>query len=196
MRILDGTPTTPQFLTLPFVQVGGSFPISRPRPTQTPQLNRDVLDSYTHYVRSSDAELVQPVQVTFTAWLEEQLARHVIAAMSNPYRIIPWLVGTATFLTASGTGASIWNGAGTLIAVPQFLDDPLHVRMHVEHRLDGVATGVNATVFRHEECYFPPNLLTVTWGEQTVINSTYWCYGKMSMTTLYTVGVDRTPAII
>jgi hypothetical protein len=67
--------------------------------------------------------------------------------------------------------------------------------MHVEHRFDGVVSGTNATVFRHEECYFPPNLMTVTWGEQTVLNVTYWCYGRMTMTTAYSAGVDRTPAI-
>jgi hypothetical protein len=158
-------------------------------------LNRDVLDTYTSWVRGSDAELVQPVQVTFTAWLEEQLARSVIAALSNPFAASPWLVGTATFVTAMGTGASIINGAGGTFAVPQFGDDPRHVRVHVEHRLDGIVSLTNATVFRHEECYFPPNLLTVTWGEQCVLSATYWCYGKMSMTTVYTSGTDRTPAI-
>jgi hypothetical protein len=196
MRILDGTPSTPQFLTLPFVQVGGTFPINRARTSQTVQLNRDVLDTYTHWVRGSDSELVQPLPVTFTAWLEEQQARAVIAALSNPYRLTPWLVGTATFLTASATGASIINGAGGSFLPPQFTDDPLHVRVHVEHRLDGLVSGTNATVFRHEECFFPPNLLTVSWGEQTTLSATYWIYGRMSMTTVYTTGVDRTPAVV
>lgn len=196
MRILDGTPSTPQFLTLPYVQPGGAFPINRPRPTQQHFLNRDVLDTYTVVVRGSDLELVQPVVVTFTAWLDEQTAAAFIAALSNPYRASPWLVGTATFVTAAGTGASIWNGAGGSFAPPQFGDDPLHVRVHVEHRFDGISTGVNASVFRHEECYFPPNLITATWGDQVVISATYWCYGRMTRATAFTAGADRTPAVV
>lgn len=194
MRILDGT-GTPQFLTIPFVQVGGSLTVNRPRPPQIPRLNRGVLDSYTHHTRGPEEELVSPVVMTFTAWLEEQLAGVVIAALSNPYYAAPWLVSTATFVTAMGTGASIRNGTGASFAPPQFGDDPLHVRVHVEHRLDGIVTGTNASVFRYEECYFPPDLITVTWGEECTLSATYWCYGKITRLTAFTSGTDRTPAV-
>jgi hypothetical protein len=196
LRIYDGTPTTPQYITIPFVQPGEQFPLNRPRATQEVRLNRDTLDSSTHFIRTSDAALVNPVLCTFTAWLDEQLARAVLAALSNPFHAAPWLVSTATFLTASGTGASILNGAGGSFKPPTFTDDPWHQRVHVETRLDGVVSGTNAMVIRHEECYFPPDLQQLQLGETTLLSSTYWIYGKMTQLTAFSTGVDRTPAVV
>jgi hypothetical protein len=196
MRILDGTPTTPQYIVIPFVQAGMTVPINRPRPEPEPVLNRGQLDTYAHYVRRDDTELMAPLAMTgFSANLDEQFAKIVIHAMSNPYNATPWLVSTATFITAAGTGASILNGTGGSFAPPQFTDDPTHRRVVVEHRVDGVVTGVNATVWRHEEVYFPPHLLTVQLGQRVVLSGTYWTYGKITMLTAFTTGVDRTPAV-
>jgi hypothetical protein len=111
LRILDGT-ATPQYITIPFVQVGANFPMNRPRAEQLVQMNRDQLDSYTHWIRGSDAALLNPIPCTFTAWMDEQLAAIVWAALSNPFRAAPWLVSTSTFVTAAATGASIINGGG------------------------------------------------------------------------------------
>lgn len=195
MRILDGTPSTPQYIELPWVQTGATFPVNRPRPQPVIHLNRGVFDTYTSWTRGTEEGLATPVAVSLTAMLDEQTAATVLAALSDPYYAVPWLVGTSTFITASGTGSSIISGTGASFAPPQFGDDPTHRRVHVEWLWDGKTALTLDRGFRHEECYFPPDLQQVTDGDTIQIAMTYWCYGKMTQITAFTTGTNRLAAI-
>jgi hypothetical protein len=194
VRIYDGA-GTPKYITIPFVQVGSSFPFNRPRPAPVLHLDRNVFNSYTNFTRGTEEGLATPVSVTFTAELDEQTAAAVIHACSNPYQVTPWLVNGSTFVTAAGTGANIINGLGASFAPPQFGDDPTHIRVHLEWLFDGKTAGVNARLCRHEECYFPPDLNTYIDGDTTGVSLTYWCYGKISTGTAFTSGTNVTPTI-
>ena len=110
VRIYDGTPTTPQFLLLPWVQPDLRSPLVRPRPAMNLRLNRGLGDTFTHYTRDSDDPIFSPVAVTFTSYMDEQLYDDVVRAICNPFDDGTWMVGTATFLTAAGTGATIRDG--------------------------------------------------------------------------------------
>lgn len=193
-RILDGT-ATPRFLVLPWVQPDGRFPLARARPPYMGRLNRGVGDGYAHFTRGPDDAVIAPVVVTMTAWLDEQLADDVIAALSNPFRLATWSVGTSTFVTAAGTGASILNGANANFAVPQVADDAAHQRVHVEWLFKGKVAGTLDRGFRHEECWFPPELQVYGEGDPNTLSLTYWCFGKLTTITAFTAGTDITPAL-
>jgi len=196
VRIYDGTPTTPNYLKLPFVQADGRFPISRARPEATLRLDRGLLNTYTHYTPGTDDIVVSAVPVTMTLWLFDQLADDVIAALGNPYDLATWSVGTSVFVTAAGTGGSIVSGNGTSFAVPQFGQDPLHRRVHFEWLFGGRVAGTNDRLFRHEECYVPRELLIIGDGDPVTLSVTYHCFGKMSSGSAFTAGTNITPAVV
>lgn len=195
VRIYDGS-ATPRYLVLPFAQTGGQFPLNRPRPDFNLRLNRGVFDGYTHYTPGTDDPVATPMPVTFTAWIENQLADDVIAALGNPYNLATWSVGTSVFVTAAGTGASIISGTGTSHAVPQVGHDPLHRRVHFEWLFQGSPAGTRDVVWRHEECYAPPNLLVIGDGDPVTLSITYWIFGRISMAAAFTAGTDITPALV
>lgn len=195
LRIYDGA-GTPNYIVIPFVNTDGRWPLNRARPAGQLQLNRDQFDGYTHFIAGSDAPLAEGVPVTFSMDLENQLVDDIIAAMSNPYNLATWSVGTSIFTDASGTGASIYNGAGSLFKPPTFAHDPLHKRVHVEWLFYGSPAGTRDRGFRHEEAYFPPEQLVVGDGEITTLSATYLVYGRMSMITAFTAGTDITPALV
>ena len=195
-RILDGTPTTPRFLKIPWIMGDASFALNRPRPPWNLQLNRESFDNYAHYTPGSDAPLAEPVVVTFTVHIDNQLSEDVQAAMSNPFNASPWSVGSSVFVDAMGTGASIYNGAGVLFKPPTMSHDPLHKRVHFEWMFHGAPAGTRDVVFRHEECYCPPELMVITGGDPVAMACTYWVYGKMTRLTAFSAGTDITPALI
>ena len=194
MRILDGT-ATPQFITLPYCQTDGRFPLNRPRPERIMRMDRGQLTTYTHIVRGDDGPIVAPIPVTFTAWLSEQLVDDVMAALGNPYRASPWLVGTATFVTATNGASLLMSGSGSTFAPPDVVDEGQERRLHVEWLFQGQVPGTNDRMFRHEECYFPPELQIISEGTPAVLSITYWIWGGLTTGTAYTSGTDRTPAI-
>ena len=194
-RILDGN-ATPNFLTIPWVQGDARWPLNRPRPPWNLQLDREVFNGYAHYTPGSDQPLAEPVQVTFTIHIDNQLFDDVRAALSNPFNLAIWSVGTSIFTNAMGTGASIYNGAGSLFKPPTMAHDPLHVRVHFEWLFYGSPAGTRDIVFRHEECYVPPDQVVVGAGDPLTLSVTYWCYGRMTAIAALTAGTDLTPALV
>lgn len=192
-RILDGS-GTPNYLILPFVQPGGQFPIARARPAQVPRLNRGIIDEYAHYTRGPDEPIIAPIVVSLTVWMDEQIGEHVLQALCNPYRTATWTVGDGTFTSAAGTGTTILNGAGVAVPVPQ-ADDPEHDRVHVEWLFKGRVAGTNDTGWRHEECYFPPELQNHVEGDPNAINLVYHCFGAIFPIEAFTAGTNITPAL-
>ena len=194
-RIYDGA-GTPNYISLPFVQADATFPLNRPRPQPVLRLDRDVFNGFAHFTPGPDASLAEPVQVTFTIWPENQLFDDIIAALSNPFNLAAWSVGASVFTDASGTGASIYNGAGVLFKPPGMGHDPLHKRVHFEWRFDGSPALTRDVVFRHEECYCPPDQIIFGDGDPTTLRVSYWCYGKMTRAAAFTAGTNLTPALI
>ena len=195
LRFYDGTPTTPRFITIPWVQPDPAFPLNRPRPEPVLRQNREQLDAYTHFTSGPDAILAEPVEVTLSVWLDNQLKSTVIAALCNPYNLTPWSVGTSVFVTAAGTGASILNGAGISVAVPQNTQDPTHRRVHVEFLWFGAPAGTRDFGWRHEECHFPAVAQVVRGADPVSLTMSYRCHGKMDTITAFTAGTDLTPTI-
>jgi hypothetical protein len=195
IRIYDGSPT-PQYFELPWVQPDLRALIARPRPVMTLRLDRGGMNTFTHYTRGSDEPIAAPQAVTFTSWLDEQMFRHVTSAICNIFDDAIWQVGTATFVTAAGTGADILSGASTLVPVPQMADDATHRRVHVEFLWQGRIPGTNDYGFRHEECYFPRELQSIADGDPATWSATYWVYGAMTDIEDFTTGTNVTPAIV
>ena len=160
------------------------------------RLNREQFDAYTHFTSGPDAILAEPVEVTLFVWLDNQLKYAVLAALCNPYNLTPWSVGTSVFVTAAGTGASILNGAGLSVAVPQNTQDPTHRRVHVEFLWFGAPAGTRDFGWRHEECHFPPVAQVVRGADPVSLTISYRCHGNMAPITEFTAGTDLTPVII
>lgn len=195
LRIYDGA-ATPHYLIIPWVQPDPTFPLNRPRPEPVLRLNRGTFDSYTHFTPATDEILANPVEVTLSTWLDNQLVDDVLAALGNPYNLATWSVGTSVFTDASGTGASILNGAGSAsIAVPQNDHDATHRRVHVEFLWYGAPAGTRDRGWRHEECYFPPQSQVIRGGDPVSLTMLYQCFGAMTTRTAFTTGTNVTPAI-
>ena len=193
LRIYDGTPSTPQYLVLPWVQPDGRFPIGRPRPAFNLRLNRGVSDGYTHYTPGDDAPVASPLPVTFTLWIDEQMAIAVQNALGNPHHLNPWAVGATTFITAAGTGSVLKNGLGNDFPVPQVSHDPLHRRMHAEWLFFSSVVGALDHGWRHEEIYVGPDGLLIGDGDPVTMSVTYQIFGNIEPITAFTAGADITP---
>ena len=193
LRIYDGTLTTPQYIVLPYVQPDGAFPVGRPRPEFILRLNRGVADGYTHYTPGDDSPVASPLPVTFTLWLDEQMAIAVQMALGNPHHLTPWAVGATTFVDAAGTGSVLKNGLGNDFPVPQVTHDPLHRRINAEWLWFSSVPGALDHGYRHEEIYVAPDQLRITAGDPVAMAVTYQIFGNIEPITAFTAGADVTP---
>ena len=156
LRILDGTPTTPRYITIPWVQPDPAFPLNRPRPEPVLRLNREQFDAYTHFTSGPDAILAEPVEVTLSVWLDNQLKNAVLAALCNPYNLTPWSVGTSVFVTAAGPARAFSTGPVRVWPCPEIRKIPCIAACMWSFSGLGAPAGTRDFGWRHEECHFPP----------------------------------------
>jgi hypothetical protein len=170
--------------------------MNRARPAPVLRLDRDIFNTFAHYTAGSDAELAEGIPVNFTIWLENQLVDDVLAALCNPYHLATWTVGAGVFVTASGTGATILNGAGVAFSPPQQAHDPVQLRrVHLEWLFHGSPAGTRDFGWRHEECFVLPQSSPITDADPLSLQVTYNIYGKISTITAHSTGTNLTPAI-
>lgn len=196
VRIYDATPTTPNYVFIPFVQGDFSGELRTPRPPGITRLDRGIINAYAHVLPGSDEFLAQGIPYTFSFWLDTVSASAVLAAMSNPFEDTitagAWPVGAGDFLTAAGTGAQIYNTLGALVD-PTQVADVRHVRVHVEALHDNQIGGADYG-WRFEECHFESIVVTVG-IDASPARVTFRRFGKLTEISAFTAGASLTPAV-
>jgi len=169
-----------------YVQMDLSGPIQRPVPDEIPVLDRgQLLASTTHYIQGPDDVVMAPLNVTFTAHLDDTMNRNdFYDALGNPSHTSPWTVGGLSFAATNGR-SQIFNGSGVLVSTPvPFLSTINRVDLAVLWR--GGTPGTNDEGMIWRECYFPPQEIRITEAADAVAAAvTAWCYGSISHITAF-----------
>ena len=191
LRLLDGS-ATPFFVEMTFLNADISFPLGRPRPTETPRMNRGRIDSLSHHVAGPDR--LEPMALAFSFFLSDtdpayQKWRDILG-LDNP---ATWTVGGKTWVTAKGKTQILKGGPGarTLETTPGFAD-PLKRAVHVEVRLvDPDSGGASHIGYRVAECYFQPDQQSYREGDDGVtISCSGEIYGDVTEITAFTAGTE------
>jgi len=165
-----------------------SGPEGRPRPDEIPVLDRGNLTSTTHYVQGSDDAVMAPLNVTFTADLDDAVNRDKLRlALGNPDRVSPWAIGGLSFANTNGQ-SQILNGSGTLVSTPVPFD-AAHDRVDLVVLWRGDTPGTNDEGRAFREVWFNPSQITLTETDVAVqIAATGWCYGAISSLSAFSGG--------
>jgi hypothetical protein len=175
LRLYDAT-GTPWFLEVVFS--GGDFsgPIGTPRVDEELQLNRSKVDSYAHYIKGPEERLLEPVEISFSAFLTD--------SQGITDDLLDWLEGgpvnAHTLLTTKGATQRV---AG--INNPPFADSSKKA-FNLEFLLDegGVDQG-----WKYAEVYFDPAAQNLSEGPNAVtLQLRGQCYGTVSRIAAFTAG--------
>lgn len=164
----------------------------RPRPDEILVLDRGVLNTYAHHIQGTDAAIMQPQQVTFTAMLDNTVNRfNLRRALCNPDRESPWTVGGQTWSNVNGS-TMIYNGAGSLVSTPlpyDVLQDRINIQ--VLWKGDPNNTGLSDLGLSMKEVWFQPAQIRVTEAADSVkMAVTGSIYGMISNISAFVAGTD------
>ena len=154
---------------------------------EIPVLYRGILTSTTHFIQGPDDVLLAPLNVTFTAQLDDTVNRQKLYdAMGNPSGTVPWTVGGLSFAHTNGR-SQIINGSGVAISTPPtFL---LQERVDLSVLWTGSIPGTNDEGFAWREVYFPLDQIRLTEAaEMVTIAAVGWTYGAVSHITAFSAG--------
>lgn len=177
LRLYDGS-AVPFFLTVLFA--GGDFsgPLGPPRVQEILVLDRQRMDAHAHYVEGSDADLLEPAPISFSALLHDgEACGHML----------DWLAGGPVNAhdLATTKGAARRDGTHDN---PAFADAGKKA-FNLEFRLD----GERPMVWRYTEVYFPLSECQIQESSEGVlVNLRGWCYGEIGRGAEFTAGTDAT----
>ena len=171
LRLYDGT-ATPYYLELDFDVGDFSGPLGVPKTEEILILNRGNSDADAHYIQGSDARIMEPFPITFSAFVVEK---------TQCLYLFDWIealadgggspaVNAHTIVTTKGTTQR--DGAN---ATPAFADAS-KMTSNVEYMLDGTAD----IVWKYNEVYFELSDQPLGEGEDAVnVSLTGMCYGTV-----------------
>jgi hypothetical protein len=194
LRLYDGT-ATPYYIKLFFVNSDFTAPTGRPRYEERLVLDRGTHKDEsgqltTHYIRSSDETLLEPLDLTFSIRLANTEPNRLRFRQAlNTELAATWTVGSNTWTSTKGT-TQILNSAKTavMVSTPTFTD-PRKRCVNVEVLWIDPTTGGVATGFRWAEVYFPPELQTISeTDDQIQCNCAGKIYGQVTLITGFAAG--------
>jgi len=173
LRLYDGT-ATPYYLEIDFDKGDFSGPLGQPITEEILMLDRGVMDANAHYIEGGDAPVMEPVDVTFSAWIEDTTITTYL---------LDWLEGnTVNSNTIATTKADSQRDGSN--ANPAFKDSSKKTS-NIEFQLDG-ATNM---VFHYNEVFFPLLEQVINEGEDGVsITLKGKWYGTVTRDTAFTSG--------
>ena len=176
------------FFEVLFANMNLTGPNQRPLPEEIAVLDRGNLDTNAHYVQGTDAVVMAPLQVTFTADIDDTTNKQSLRdALGNPDRKSPWTVNALSFAKTNGL-SKIYSGSGTLVSVPAPFNSA-HERIDLVMLWRGGTPGTNDIGIAYREVWFPPDQQRLTESEQGVqMACTGFCYGAISWVTTFSAG--------
>jgi hypothetical protein len=175
LRLYDST-ATPFYLELIFDKGDFSGPLGIPKTEEILVLNRGVYDANAHYIEGSDARVMEPFEITFSALIEDTTITTYL---------LDWLEGnTVNSNTIVTTKADTQRARS--VASPAFADTNKKCS-NVEYFLDG-STDI---VWHYNEVYFELSDQIITEGEEEVaVALKGLCYGTVTRDTEFTSGTN------
>ena len=177
LRLYDGA-ASPYFLTVFFS--GGDFsgPLGPPRVEEILVLDRQRMDERAHYIEGSDAALLEPAPLSFSALLHDG---------ETCAFLLGWLEGGPvnghSLTTTKGTSRRDGSNDN-----PAFADSG-KTAFDLEFRLD----GASPLVWRYSEVYFPLSECQLQESDEGVLVSLKGrCYGGIARGAAFTSGTDVT----
>ena len=180
IRLYDGT-ATPFYLELDFDVGDFSGPLGVPKTEEHLVLNRGNSDADAHYIEGSDARIMEPFPITFSAFVVEK---------TQCKYLLDWLeamadgggspaVNSNTLVTTKGT--TLRDGTNS---TPAFADTT-KMTSNVEYMLDGAAD----IVWHYNEVHFELSEQSISEAEDGVpISLNGMCYGTVPRDTAFTTG--------
>ncbi len=176
IRFYDGS-QTPYYLKIVFSGGDLSGPLGAPRPQEVLVLDRQRSDGNSCYVRGSDADLLNPVEVSFSVTVTDYTSFNYL---------LDWLEGKQvnSQTMASTKGTTQRDGAND---TPAFADAEKKC-VNLEYRLDGPSGDL---VWKFGEVYFPLSEATMTETDDGVrVALKGLVYGAITRTDQFTAGED------
>jgi hypothetical protein len=171
-------------LELEFDNGDFSGPIATPMTEEILVLNRGLADSHMHYIEGPDDAMMAPVDITFTALIEDT---------TITTDLLDWLKAMTDALATTVSGQTLVStetdtqrdGANNN---PAFRDANKST-CNVEYFLDGAVD----IVWHYNEVWFPPDQQSISEAEDGVtVSLTGRCYGTIVRDTAFTAGTDVT----
>jgi len=177
LRLYDGS-GTPYYLSVLFS--GGDFsgPLGPPQVEEILVLDRQRMTAQAHYIKGSDAALLEPVPLSFSALLHDGSACGFL---------LDWLAGGPV----NGHTLATTKGQTKRDEVndnPAFADEGKKA-FNLEFKL----TGSTGLVWRYHEVYFPLSEARMQESDEGVLISLRGlCYGTVTRDSVFTAGNDVT----
>ena len=182
-----------RYYQVAFEQMDFAGTAGRPRPDEIPVLDRGNYNSFTHHIQGPDTPIIAPVQLRFTAMIDNTINRfNLLRAMGNVYRESPWQVNGFTFSNVNGT-TTLLNGAGSTVSTALPFDTQQdRVHLCIVFRGDPQqVSGVDDYGWNFREVYFQPGQIGITEAaDRITINGAGWCYGPISHMSAFDAGTD------
>lgn len=198
MRLYDGTPVTPFYLEILFMDANFTGPLGRPRPEERSVMNRGKLrnnDNAWHYVAGPDTPQGEPLQLSFSFRLAntDPMFQKFRDAM-NLDIAAAWTVGVNTWVTSKGKSQVLSGGqAGGIssgvvsVTTPTFTDP--RKRCADVYVLWEDPDGVANIGMKWAETFFPPDQQSLNEGEDMVsIRCQGLIYGDVAEITAFPAG--------
>ena len=173
LRLYDGT-ATPFCYQVKFIQADPQIPSGRPRPEQRLVLDRNRASSNIRYTRGPDDVIFDPIEITFTAKLDERINRN------NLWQALTaGTVGIHNWITTKGTSQV------ESVTLPGFDKDTNVKTVNVELLYTGATTNWGR---RMKEVYFDPAKIMFGAADQDgiVISASGRVYGTITSMSSFT----------
>jgi hypothetical protein len=180
IRLYDGT-GTPYFLELDLDAGDFNGAIGRARQEEQLVLNRGRMDANAHYVKGSDDKLFEPVPVSFSIFLRDDVQTTYLLDMLKAGQDAG--VTTVHAHTMATTKQDTQNdGANNN---PAFADTN-KLTYNVEYLIE---TGGTDLGYKYSEVYFPLDQQHITEAEDGItLQLNGVCYGTITRITAFTAG--------
>ena len=169
-------PASGQYYEVVFEQMNLTAPEGHNRPEEIIRMNRGRLDSNAHYIQGLDDPIVEPMQITFSAWLDSVFNKTALPkALSCENAGIPtWSkVGIST----KGDTTLPAGLTGNLIPLPLFTD-PTKKAVCIQAKWDDV-TG-SSVMREYNEVHIPSGGVRITEAPDAVtLELTGGIYGSI-----------------
>ena len=192
MRLYDETTPTPFYIEFLFLQNDFQFPIMFPRPQETIQTSRGLATPDMVRTIGDDSAIYEAVTGSFSFRAYEGNIRDILAALSNPDRLSPWIVANANPWVGVTTIGQRPNSQDVNIDTPPPRDGVRAISMvNIETLYTGVNTPTSDWGRRLSGVYFGQVQARES-GDLVVVTGNYEVYGSSVDISAFTAGTDAT----
>jgi hypothetical protein len=185
IRWYESTAPTPFYVEACYEQMDFSGPMGRPRADDILVLDRGKLSNKAHYVEAVDDAILEPVDISFSARLDDTEMRTRLREVLDLDHPAAWTVDGDTWVTTKADSQLEPGDFSGDVTLPAFADPvkrctDLHVLWD---------SGSNDIGLKFQEVFWAPDQQTISEAEDSVIvNLTGRVFGLISSITEFIAG--------